>query len=190
MMLFHLFFLMHRHQRKPGKQAPEPTGGRVWNIDDATNYYFVMPACKCNQHRTFCISSKVFNTLLKNTHMLSIQQEKSSSSVVKENTGDSLLPPVLLCLLLQSLKQNLQRIRFLPQAAWNLSSSGPMLHLQDTWLLQDHNYSCVPPWNPLPLFSRPGSLYTQPFTSTLIKASYSQPPRLLELLINWKKILA
>ena len=119
-----------------------------------------------------------------------IQQEKSSSSVVKENTGDSLLPPVLLCPLLQSLKQNLQRIRFLPQAAWNLSSSGPMLHLQDTRLLQDHNYSCVPPWNPLPLFSRPGSLYTQPFTSTLIKASYSQPPRLLELLIDWKKILA
>ena len=40
------------------------------------------------------------------------------------------LPPVLLRPLLQSLKQNLRRINFLPQAARNLSLSGPTLHLQ------------------------------------------------------------
>ena len=115
---------------------------------------------------------------------------------------------MLLRPLLHSLKQNLRRINFLPQAARNLSLSGPTLHLQaqntanlkkkfttcgtqwlasetgDALLLQDHNYSCVPPWNPLPLFSKPGSLCTQPFTSTPIKASSSQPPRLLELSIN------
>lgn len=115
---------------------------------------------------------------------------------------------LLLRPLLQSLKQNLRRIKFLPQAARNLSLSGSTLHLQaqntanlkkkfttcrtqwlasetgDALLFQDHNYSCVPPWNPLPLFSKPGSLCTQPFTSTPIKASSSQPPRLLELSIN------
>ena len=77
MMLFHLFFLMHRHQRKPEKALVERIARAeilninciiASNINDATNYCFVMPACKCNQHRTFCISSKVLNTLLKNTY--------------------------------------------------------------------------------------------------------------------------
>ena len=61
---------------------------------------------------------------------------------------------------------------------WLASETG------DALLLQDHSYSCVPPWNPLPSFSKPWSLCTQPFTSTPIKTSSSQSPRLLELSID------
>lgn len=61
---------------------------------------------------------------------------------------------------------------------WLASEAG------DALLLQDHNYSCVPPWNPLPLFPKPESLCTQPFSLALIKDSSYQPLWLLELLIN------
>ena len=130
-----------------------------------------------------------------------MEQEESSCSVVKENTGDSLSTS-------WAASPSSPKLDTEPSKSRNLILSGPTLHLQkqktanlkkkfttcgtqwlasetgDALLLQDHNYSCVPPWNPLPLFSKPGSLCTQPFTSTPIKASSSQPPRLLELSIN------
>ena len=151
------------------------------------------------------------NTFLENTHLkrlLSLEQEKSSCSVVKENASDSLstscaaspsspkleTEPSANQLSSPSCAES-QFIRTDATSAsaehrepekkfttcgtqWLASETGDVL------LLQDHNYSCVPPWNPLLLFSRPDSLYTQPFTSTPIKASFSQPPPLLELSIN------
>ena len=140
--------------------------------------------------------------------MLSLEQEKSSCSVVKENTGDSLstscaAPPSSPKLETEpSANQVSSPSCMESQFIWIDVTSASAEHREsekkfttcgtqwlasetgDALLLQDHNYSCVPPWNPLPLFSKPGSLCTQPFTSTPIKASSSQPPRLLELSIN------
>ena len=148
------------------------------------------------------------NTLLENTHLLSLEQEKSSCSVLKENTGDSISTS-------RAASPSSPKLETEPSAnqvsspsctesqfIWTDATFASAEHREpekkfttcgtqwlasetgDALLLQDHNYSCVPPWNPLPLFSKPGSLCTQPFTSTPIKASSSQPPRLLELSIN------
>ena len=140
--------------------------------------------------------------------MLSLEQEKSSCSVVKENTSDTLSTSCAASPSSPQLEIEPSANQLSSQSGTESQLSGPTLHLQaqntvnlkkkfttcgtqwlasetgDALLLQDHNYSCVPPWNPLPLFSKPGSLCTQPFTSTPIKASSSQPPRLLELSIN------
>ena len=140
--------------------------------------------------------------------MLSLEQEKSSCSVVKENASDSLSTSC-------AASPSSPKLETEPSAnqvsspsctesqfIWTDATSAKAKHREpekkfstcgtqwhadetgDVLLLQDHNYSCVPPWNPLLLFSRPESLYTQPFTSTPIKASFSQPPPLLELSIN------
>ena len=148
------------------------------------------------------------NTLLENTDLLSLEREKSSCSVVKENTSDTLSTS---CAASPSSPQletepsanqlsspSCTESQFIrtdatsasaehrePEKKFTMSGTQWLAsETGDALLLQDHNYSCVPPWNPLPLFSKPGSLCTQPFTSTPIKASSSQPPRLLELSIN------
>ena len=148
------------------------------------------------------------NTLLENTHFLSLEQEKSSCSVLKENTGDSISTS-------RAASPSSPKLETEPSAnqvsspsctesqfIWTDATFASAEHREpekkfttcgtqwlasetgDALLLQDHNNSCVPPWNPLPSFSKPWSLCTQPFTSTPIKTSSSQSPRLLELSIN------
>ena len=148
------------------------------------------------------------NTLLENTHLLSLEQEKSSCSVLKENTGDSISTS-------RAASPSSPKLETEPSAnqvsspsctesqfIWTDATFASAEHREpekkfttcgtqwlasetgDALLLQDHSYSCVPPWNPLPSFSKPWSLCTQPFTSTPIKTSSSQSPRLLELSIN------